>query len=41
MERNIAIACAPVIYYASCAYEIVTEFVEVIIDQTCCGTDWW
>jgi hypothetical protein len=41
MERDITILCAPVTYYASCAYEAVTDFVEVVIDQTCCGTYWW
>jgi hypothetical protein len=40
MERDIAIACAPVVYYGSCAYEAITEFFEVIIDRTCCGTGW-
>jgi hypothetical protein len=39
MERNIAILCAPVLYYGTCAYETVLEFVEDIIDLTCCRTD--
>jgi hypothetical protein len=35
MARNVAIACAPVIYYGTCVYESVTEFVEAVIDSTC------
>jgi hypothetical protein len=41
MASNIAIAFAPVVYYATCVYETVTEFAEAVIERTGCGSDWW
>jgi len=41
MARNIAIAFAPVVYYATCVYETVTEFVEAAIERTGCRIYFW
>jgi hypothetical protein len=40
MARNIEIAFAPVVYYATCVYETITEFVEALIARVGCGIDW-
>jgi hypothetical protein len=41
MARNIAITFAPVVYYATCFYETVTEFVETVIETTGCRIYLW
>ena len=39
MARNIAIACAPVVYYGKRVCETVTEFFEAVIDRMSCIID--
>jgi hypothetical protein len=41
MARNIVIAFAPVVYYTTCAIEIVTEIVEEVIERVGCGIGVW
>jgi len=41
MASNIAIAFAPVVYYATCAYETVAEFAEEAIERTGCRIYLW
>jgi len=41
MARNIAIAFAPVVYYATCVFETITEFVEAVIERVGCGIGVW
>jgi hypothetical protein len=41
MARNVAIALAPVVYYATCTYETVTEFVEAAVERSGCRSYLW
>jgi len=41
MARNVAIAFAPVVYYATCVYETVTEFGEAVVERTGCRSYLW
>jgi len=41
MARNIAVAFAPIVYYATCVYETVTDFVEAVIERIGCRTYLW
>jgi len=41
MASNIAITFAPVVYYATCVYETVTEFVEEVVERTGCRIYLW